>query len=333
MKAVVVSAFGPPESLDTTGEVPLPSPGEGEVVLGVHAAGLNFADLLVVEGKYQSLPDLPFVPGKEIAGEVTAIGPGVSQLKVGDRVLAYVEAGGFAEQAAALEQDCHPLPDELPFAEAASLGLNFQTAHFALVDRAQMQSGDVVLVNGASGGVGLASVQMAKALGATVLAGIANPEKEALVTAAGADHVIDLSGDDLRSSLRDQVYAVTGGAGADVVLDPVGGDVFDASLRALAWRGRIVIIGFVAGRIPEAAANYLLVKNITATGMFWDSYRTRHPEWVARVQTEIFDMWKEGRLKAPAIEAYPLESFAGAAGALSGRRAGGRILLTPRGRA
>lgn len=331
MKAVVVSEFGPPESLTTPSEIPPPSAGEGGVVVDVQAAGLNFADLLVVEGRYQSLPDLPFVPGKEIAGEVTAVGQGVSGLRAGDRVLAFVESGGFAEQALAAEQDCHLIPAELPFGEAASLGINFQTAHLALIDRAQMQSGDAVLVTGASGGVGLAGVQIAKALGATVLAGIAKPEKEGLVRAAGADHVIDLSADDLKSSLRDQVFAVTDRNGVDVVLDPVGGDVFDACLRALAWRGRIVIIGFVAGRIPEAATNYLLLKNISAVGMFLDSYRNRHPEWVARVQAEIFDMWQAGRIKVPAIEAYPLESFAEAASALSGRRARGRVLLTPRG--
>ncbi len=331
MKAVVVSEFGSPETLNTTSEITAPIAGENQVIVNVGAAGLNFADLLVVEGKYQVLPGLPFVPGKEIGGEVTAVGAGVTRLKVGDRIVAFVEAGGFAEQALAVEQDCHPIPAELSFPEAVSLGINFQTSHFALVDRARMQPEDIILVTGASGGVGLAAVQIAKALGAIVLAGIANPEKEALVITAGADHVIDLSADDLRSSLRDQVYAATGGKGVDVVIDPVGGDVFDASLRALAWRGRIVIIGFVAGRIPEAAANYLLLKNISAVGMYLDSYRKRHPDWVAHVQAEIFDMWKMGRVKAPAIDAYSLETFSDAARALSSRTAAGRVVIVPGG--
>jgi NADPH2:quinone reductase len=330
MKAVVVNAFGSPEALDKIGEFPSPSAGDDEIIIDIHAAGLNFADLLVVEGKYQSLPELPFVPGKELAGEVASVGPGVSRLKVGDRVLAFVESGGFAERTMAAEQDCHFIPDDMTFREAVSLGLNFQTSHFALVDRAGLKPGETVLVTGASGGVGLAGVQIAKALGATVLAGIANPDKEALVKAAGADHVIDLSVDDLKSALRDQVYAVAGGNGVDVILDPVGGDVFDAGLRALAWRGRIVVIGFVAGRIPEVAANYLLLKNISAVGMYLDSYRKREPEWVARVQAEIYGMWKTGSLKAPEVDAYPLEAFAEAAGALAGRRAKGRILLTPK---
>ena len=330
MKAVVVTEFGSPEALDKIGEVSAPTAGDGEVVVDIHAAGLNFADLLVVEGKYQSLPELPFVPGKELAGDVTSVGSGVSRVKVGDRVLAFVESGGFAEQTVAAEQDCHFIPDDMSFRDAASLGLNFQTSHFALVDRAGVKSGETVLVTGASGGVGLAGVQIAKALGVTVLAGIANPDKRALVEAAGADHVIDLAAADLKSSLRDQVYAVTEGNGVDVILDPVGGDVFDAGLRALAWRGRVVVIGFVTGRIPEIAANYLLLKNISAVGMFLDSYRKRDPEWVARVQAEIYSMWKAGSLKAPAVDAYPLEGFAEAAGALSGRRAKGRILLTPR---
>ena len=331
MKGVVVTEFGSPEALDKIGEVSAPTAGDGEVVVDIHAAGLNFADLLVVEGKYQSLPELPFVPGKELAGDVTSVGPGVSRVKVGDRVLAFVESGGFAEQTVAAEQDCHFIPDEMSFRDAVSLGLNFQTSHFALVDRAGIKSGETVLVTGASGGVGLAGVQIAKALRATVLAGIANPDRRALVEAAGADHVIDLAADDLKSSLRDQVYAVTEGKGVDVILDPVGGDVFDAGLRALAWRGRIVVIGFVAGRIPEIASNYLLLKNISAVGMYLDSYRKRDPEWVARVQAEIYGMWQAGSLKAPAVDAYPLEAFAEAAGALSGRRAKGRILLTPKG--
>ena len=330
MRAVVVTEFGAPEALDEIGEIPPPCAGDCEVVVEIHAAGLNFADLLVVEGKYQSLPDLPFVPGKEVAGEVASVGPGVSRLKVGDRVLAFVESGAFAEQTAAAAQDCHVMPDALGYGEAVSIGLNYQTSHCALTDRANVAPGDTVLVTGASGGVGMAGVQIAKALEATVLAGIANPDKEALVRDAGADHVIDLAADDLRNSLRDQVYAVTEGNGVDVILDPVGGDVFDAALRALAWRGRIVVIGFVAGRIPEIASNYLLLKNISAVGMFLDSYRRRDPEWVARVQADIFDMWRDGRLKVPTIDAYPLEAFADAASALSGRRARGRILLTPR---
>lgn len=329
MRAVVVCEFGPPEELCGTSEIPAPSAAEGHVVVDVHMAGLNFADLLVVEGKYQSLPDLPFVPGKEITGVVSAVGGGVSRVKTGDRVLAYVEAGGFAEQVVAAERDCHPLPASLSFAEAASLGLNYQSAHFALVDRARVRPGEAVLVNGASGGVGLAGVQMAKARGATVLAGISRPEKERLVRAAGADGVIDLSVEDLKSSLRDQVYAANGRKGVDVVLDPVGGDVFEASLRALAWCGRLVVIGFAAGRIPKAAANYLLVKNISVAGLFWDSYRVRHPEWVARVQAHIFDAWEAGKLGAPVIETYPLEAIGQAAAALSGRRAKGRILFTP----
>jgi len=329
MRAIVVNEFGPPDALNSTSNFPVPVAGENHVVVDVRAAGLNFADLLVVEGKYQVLPDLPFVPGKEIGGEVTAVGPGVSRFKIGDRLLAFVETGGFAEQAVALEQDCHPIPEELSFPEAVSLGINFQTSHFAIVDRAQMQSEDIVFVTGASGGVGLAAVQVAKALGANVLAGITNPDKELRVRAAGADHVIDLSADDLKSSLRDQVYAVTGGKGVDVVIDPVGGDVFDASLRTLAWRGRIVIIGFAAGRIPEAAANYLLLKNISAVGMYLDSYRKRHPNWVAQVQAEIFDMWRADRLKVPAIDAYSLDTFSDAASALAGRSAEGRIVIIP----
>ena len=197
MRGIVVNEFGGLDVLRTASNLPKPVAGDNNVVVEVCAAGLNFADLLVIEGKYQVLPELPFVPGKEIGGEVIDVGPGVSRFKVGDRVLAFVETGGFAEQAMAAERNCHPIPQSLSFSEAVSLGINFQTSYFALVDRALMQAEDIVLVTGASGGVGSAAVQIAKASGATVLAGIENPEKEVHVRAAGADHVIDLSMDDL----------------------------------------------------------------------------------------------------------------------------------------
>ena len=327
MRAAVVKAFGSFEAM-TLADVPPPVPGTGEVLIDVHAAGVNHADLLVVEGKYQSLPDPPFVPGKEVAGVVAAAGAGVGRFAPGDRVIAALEQGGFAEQAVAAEGDCYTLPGTMSFTDGASMGNNYQTAHFALNERGHLKAGETVLVNGASGGVGMASIQLAKAAGATVLAGIGTAEKASLVLDGGADHVVDLAADGLKDALREQVYGLTGGRGADVVLDTVGGDVFDASLRALAWSGRIVVIGFVSGRIPTIAANYLLIKNITASGLYRNSYRTRDPEWVRRVQDEIFALYEAGKIKPPVVQPVPLEDFKEAFSALAERHAKGRLVLT-----
>ena len=327
MRAAVVNAFGSFDAI-TIADIPPPVPGAGDVLIDVQAAGVNFADMLVVEGKYQSLPEPPFVPGKEIAGVVAAVGDGASRFTPGDRVMAYMEQGGFAELALAVEDDCYILPSAMPFKHGASMGINYQTAHFALNERGRLRGGESVLINGASGCVGMASIQLAKAAGATVLAGIRNAEKASLVLDGGADHVVDLAADGLRQAIREQVYELTGGRGADVILDTVGGDVFDASLRALAWSGRIVVIGFVSGRIPTIPGNYLLIKNITASGFYWDSYRTRDPQWVRRVQDEIFTLYGTGKIKPPVSQLVPLENVKEAFSALAGRRAKGRLVLT-----
>jgi NADPH:quinone reductase len=226
------------------------------------------------------------------------------------------------------EAQCLRLPASMSFVDAAALALAYDTAWFALRDRARLAPGESVLVLGASGAVGLAAIQLAKAFGAKVLAGIASKDKEDLVRTAGADAVIDLAGPDLRETLREQVYAVTGGKGADIILDPLGGDIFDAALRALAWRGRLVVIGFAAGRIPTIKANYLLVKNIEVSGLQVSDYRKRMPEQMAACFKEIFSLFESGKLKPVPTTTYPLEQFATALHDLEGRTARGRIVLT-----
>src|SRR5215469_11101857 len=249
MRAIVVDSFGPPERL-RVGEVAEPVPAPDEALVSVHAAPVNYVDLLVIGGTYQFLPTLPFIPGKGPVGLVTALGERVTSLRVGDRVLAMAEHGGYAEAATVRADQCYRLPPMMSFTEAASLSLVYDTAWFALRERARLEAGETVLVLGASGGVGRAATQLANAMGARVLVGILRPERTPSVQAAGADTVIDLSAANLHDSLRAQVYAATDGRGADIILDPLGGAIFEAAVRALAWRGRLVVIGFAAGSIP-----------------------------------------------------------------------------------
>ncbi len=326
MKAVVVREFGPPESIRVE-DFPAPQPRENEVLIDVHAAGVNFPDVLVMAGRYQVLPARPFVPGKECAGIVAAVGSAVTTCKPGDRVLGWMEYGAFAEQAVAPQDNCFLLPEPMSFEEGASFGLVYQTAHFALVERADLRTGEIVLVTGATGGVGFAAVQVAKALGATVVAAVSTPEKAEVAWRNGADHVIDVSVPNLRDGLRDQLRQATGGRGADVVIEQVGGEVFDASLRALAWSGRLVVVGFAGGRIPEIKANYLLVKNIAVLGLQISDYRDQHPQAMRRVMAELFDLYDQGSLSPLVSQVYPLRDFAAALAAITARKAVGKLAL------
>ena len=327
MKAVVIHEFGEPETLQVE-EMPDPACGEDQVLIDVKAAGVNFPDLLVMQGKYQILPPRPFSPGKDVAGIVRAVGAKVGRCRVGDRVLGQLEYGGYASCAVAAQHNCHTLPDSMSFVDAAAMGLAYQTAYFALVDRAGFCAGESVLVNGAAGGIGLAAVQVAKGLGAIVFAGVNRPEHATIARHSGADHIVDLAAPDLRNSLRDQIHTANGGNGVDVVLDPLGGDVFDASLRALAWCGRAVVIGFAAGRIPEIKSNYLLVKNISVSGLQWSDYRERTPQRVEQVQQDLFRLYCNGALRPHVAQALPLERFAEALAVLRSGKAVGKFVLT-----
>ena len=329
MRAAVVRRFGAIADV-ALGEMPAPVPGPGEVLVTVQAAPVNFVDLLVVGGTYQFLPPLPFVPGKGPAGTVAACGAGVSGLHPGDAVLAMAEQGGYAELVCVKASQVYRLPQGMSAVQAASLSLAYDTAWFALRERARLAAGEIVLVLGASGAVGIAAVQLARAMGARVLAGVSRPERAASVLAAGAEAVIDLSVADLREGLRAQVQAATGGAMADVVIDPLGGDPFDAALRALAWCGRLVVVGFAAGRIASVKANYLLVKNIEVSGLQISDYRKRRPELAAQCFAEIFAFFEQGLVAPPDAVTLPLARAAEGLAMVRDRASGGRrVVLLP----
>lgn len=329
MKAVMVREFAP--SNIAIEDVADPRPGQGEVVIDVVAADTNFPDALVVDGKYQVKPPLPFSPGKAAAGRIAAIGSDVHGFKIGDAVAAYVEYGAYAEKVIASADACFPIPSGIAFDKVAALSIVYQTAWFALKERACLHSGETVLVLGASGGIGMASVQLAKALGAgKVIAGARGESNSQIARKAGADDIIDLGNPDLRDTLRDQVFALTDGRGADVVIDPVGGDANAAALRALAWCGRLVVVGFASGQIPVVKTNYLLLKNIAVSGLQWSDYRTRAPEKIAQAQQEIFDLYKRGLIDPIISRKLPLEDFAIALDCYRHGQSQGKIILEVR---
>ena len=327
MRALLVREHGSIETL-ALGEAPDPLPGPGDVIVDVRAASINFPDLLVIAGTYQKLPARPFSPGKDLAGVVAAVGEGVTTCTPGDRVCAQIEYGAYAERCRVPQLNCHVMPKTMSYAEGAAMGLTYLTAHFALVERARFQPGETVLVNGASGGVGFAAVQVAKALGATVVASVGSEEKAAVAKRAGADYVVRTDVPELRDAFRRQVYDAVGKAGVDIVVDPVGGDIFDASLRVIAWSGRFVVVGFAEGRIPEVKAGYLLVKNIALIGLQFSDYRDREPEKVRAAQQHLFRMYEAGQVKPHVMAAYPIEANQEALRAVRDRKVVGKVVLT-----
>jgi NADPH:quinone reductase len=328
MKAIVLREFGPLGNARLE-DWPPPECRPHEICIKVEAVAANFVDILVMEGRYQFLPDRPFVPGKGPAGVVTAVGSQITRFRPGDRVLAMCEQGGYAELACAAADQCYALPDTMTFPQAASLSLAADTAWMALMERGRLQAGDSVLVTGATGAVGRAAVQIAKAKGATVFAAVSGPAKFAAALEAGADKAIDLSHDNLRDTLREQIYAANGGQGADVIVETLGGDIFDAAVRALAWRGRIVVIGFAAGRIATLKTNYLLLKNIEASGLQISDYRKRMPELVQKCFDDVFALFTAGKLRPPPTSFYPLRDYARALADLGQRQLSGRAILIP----
>lgn len=328
MKAVLCRAWGGPESLRVE-DLPVPVPGADQVLVEVAAASVNFADTLMIAGKYQEKPPFPFSPGLEIAGTVRALGAGVSGLAEGQRVIALTDWGGYAEAALARAGDVYPIPEalgpaRLGWAEAAGFPITYGTAHGALRWHADLQPGEVLLVHGAAGGVGLAAVEIGKALGATVIATAGGADKLKVARAHGADHLIDYRHEDIRKAVK----AVTGGRGADVVFDPVGGDVFDASLRCIAWSGRLLVIGFAAGRVPQVPANILLVKNIAVMGVYWGSYRKHAPERLTAQFRELFQWLEAGLVRPHVSHKLTLGEAAEAMALLLDRRSTGKVVLT-----
>lgn len=327
MRAVVVREFGPVDA-HRVEELPDPAAGPGQVLINVAAVALNFSDRLMIQGIYQVKPDRPFVPGRDAAGVVAAVGDGVTRCAPGDRVLAVVTRGAYAEKLAADESHCWVIPDDMDFTTAAAMGNVYLTAYLAAIERGRMKSGETVLVTGASGGVGLACVDIARARGGRVIVGVTSADKGALAQAHGAAHVVDLSADDLRAALRDEISEATNGAGVDLVLDLVGGDVFDAALRTLSMNGRLISIGFASGRVPEAKANYLLLKNISVGGAYVDPHIADAPGRVAAAFGEMFDMYRRGEIHPEIMAIRPLDEFASALGLFDARGVRGKIVLT-----
>lgn len=322
MKAVVCSAFGPPSQL-TIEDLPTPKPGLGQVRIEVHAAGCNFPDYLIVEGLYQFKPPFPFSPGGEVAGIVAECGENVTDLVVGDRVVATMLWGGYAEEVIVDAAAVAKLPEPFGFKEAAGLVLTYATTLYALKDRGALQAGETLLVLGASGGVGTAAIQIGKALGARVIAAASSPEKLEMCTALGADAVIDYQ----REDLKQQAKALTGGHGADVVYDPVGGDYAEPALRAIGWGGRFLVIGFASGKIPQIPLNLALLKGCAIVGVFWGSFMMREPDQHQANVRALFDMWARREIAPAVSKVYRLDEASLALEDLKGRRAQGKLVI------
>jgi len=326
MRAVLCEAWGEPEGL-RLGEVDAPEPGPGEVRLAVHAAGVNFADILMVAGKYQEKPPFPFTPGLEAAGVVEAVGSKVTRIAPGDRVLALPASGAFAEAALAREDSVFAIPDAMDFVTAAGFAVTYGTAQGALDWRAQLRPGELLLIHGAAGGAGLATVEVGKAMGATVIATARGAEKLKVAEAHGADYLIDTATEDIRARVK-EVAAGLGKQGAEVVFDPVGGALFEASLRCVAWGARLIVIGFAAGKVQQIPANILLVKNVSAIGFYWGSYRTRAPELVAAGYEQLFAWYAAGKLDPHVSYRLDISEAGAALNLLKSRKSTGKVVLT-----
>ena len=324
MKALVCSEWGPAEHL-TVDDVAEPHPEPGEVVIDVKAAGVNFPDTLIIEGKYQFRPELPFVPGGEAAGVVSEVGDGVEGIEIGAHVIAIGSSGAFAQRWGIPASMVVGIPEDLDFVTAAGFGMTYGTAHYALVQRAKLAPGETVLVLGAAGGVGTAAVQVGKALGARVIAAASSDEKVRFALESGADDSINYSTEDLRGRLKE----LTGGVGVDVVVDPVGGDMTEMALRSTAWNGRLLVIGFASGTIPLVATNLALLKGASIVGVFWGSWALRDPAASRAAFRELFSMVEDGRLQPTTAEIRPLEEFLDAFHAFSNRTVKGKLVLTP----
>lgn len=322
MQAILCKEWGGPEKL-VLEDIPAPPLREGAVKIAVHAAGINFLDTLIIAGQYQVKPPLPFIPGAEAAGIVTEIGAGVSGFKQGDRVVAMTENGGYAEEVVVPADKVFPIPDKMDFIAAAGFPITYGTSHVALTYRAHLQAGEWLLVLGAAGGVGLTAIEIGKVLGAKVIAAARGADRLAVAQQHGADHLIDYS----REDLRERVKAITGGRGANVIYDPVGGDAFDASLRCVAWEGRILIIGFASGRIPQIPANIALVKNADIIGFYWGSYQLHKPEVPRESFRELFRWFEEGKLKPHVSECLDLKDVARGLELLKQRKSTGKVVL------
>ena len=323
MKAVLCKQYGPPESL-VLEELASPQPGPGEVVVAVKAASVNFPDVLIIQNKYQFKPPLPFSPGSELAGVVKAVGPGVSNAKPGDRVMAFTTYGAFAEEVKTEANRLIPLPPKMDFVTGAAFVLTYGTSDHALRDRGTLKAGETLLVLGTAGGVGLAAIEIGKALGARVFACASSDSKLNVCREHGADETINYATEDL----RERIKALTDGRGVDVVYDAVGGAYTEPAFRSLGWRGRLLVIGFAAGDIPKLPLNLPLLKGAAVIGVFWGDFARREPAQFAASIAQLTRWYGEGRLKPHVSQTLPLEKAADAIKLLASRQAKGKVVLT-----
>jgi len=304
-------------------EIPTPNPSEGEVLIEIKAASLNFPDLLIVQNKYQMKPALPFVPGSEYAGVVQAVGPGVAHLKAGQHVACLSGTGGFGSHTLAPAALCMPLPPGFPFVDAAAFIMTYATSHHALVDRAQLKAGETVLVLGAAGGVGTAAIQIAKAVGAKVIAAASTDEKCELCKSIGADATINYS----RDNLRDAIKTLTDGKGPDVIYDPVGGDFAEPAFRSIAWRGRYLVVGFASGPIPSLPMNLMLLKGASVVGVFWGDFAKREPKANQAMMMGLAQWYGQGKIKPVIDQTMPMADLKAAYARMGSRRVKGKLVM------
>ncbi len=324
MKAILCKSWGLPETL-VVEDLPDVVPGPGQIAIEVQAAGVNFPDVLIIQGKYQFKPELPFTPGSELAGVVRAVGEGVSNFKAGDKVLAFVSQGAFAQQIAVPAQMAMPMPPGLDFDTAAAVTLTYGTSHHAVVDRAQLKAGETMLVLGAAGGVGLAAIEIGKALGARVIAAASSDEKLEVCKQHGADATINYSTQDLREAVK----AATDGKGPDVIYDPVGGIYAEPAFRSIAWRGRYLVIGFANGEIPKLPLNLPLLKGASIVGVFWGEFARREPKANAAAMRELMGWMAQGKIRPHISGRYALAETAQALNDMAARKITGKVVIQP----
>ena len=323
MKAVLCKELGMPEKL-VVEEVPSPKAAQGQVVVSVKACGVNFPDTLIIQGKYQFKPELPFSPGGEVAGIVKEVGEGVTRVKRGDRVIAFNTWGGFAEEIAVDAERTIPMPSGMDFIPASAFVLTYGTSYHALKDRANLKAGETLLVLGAAGGVGLAAIQLGKAMGAKVIAAASNDAKLQICKQNGADEVINYGAEDLRARIK----AVTAGKGVDVVFDPVGGPYSEPALRDMAWKGRFLVVGFAAGDIPKVPLNLTLLKGCSIVGVFWGAFTKNEPERNSENNYDLMAMYAAAKVRPHIHATYPLERAAEALNEVLNKRVTGKVVLT-----
>lgn len=324
MKAVVCDAWGPPEMLKVQ-ELPDLVPAPGQVVIDVHAAGVNFPDVLIVQGKYQFKPEPPFVPGSEVAGVIRAVAADVSTFRAGDRVIAFVPTGGFGQQLLAPAQSLIPMPPDMDFDTAAAITLAYGTSYHAIVDRAKLETGENMLILGAAGGVGLAAIEIGKALGARIIACASTDEKLAACRQHGADVLINYTKEDLRAAIK----AATGGKGPDVIYDPVGGDYTEAAFRSIAWGGRHLVVGFANGAIPQLPLNLTLLKGGSLAGVFWGEFTKRDPQGNLANMRQLLRWLQEGKIRPHISKRYRLDEAPQALNDMAARKVTGKIVVLP----